>query len=213
MAFIPKGFASEFAPMFRLLDDYASHSAARTNGFNRSLRSWQPRFDVMENKDNYTLQGEFPGIDQKDIDIAFTSENTLSIRGRTERTREAGTKPALTEGAANDANEESESGSYHKPTVESEDFETVTNVGSTSAETPAESTVAETQTEQAVTEASKSSGPRYWVSERSVGEFSRTFSFPTRVDQENVKASLKNGILSVVVPKAAAPENRKISIE
>ncbi|KAE8334344.1 hypothetical protein BDV24DRAFT_170298 [Aspergillus arachidicola] len=55
--------------------------------------------------------------------------------------------------------------------------------------------------------------PRFWVSERSVGEFHRTFTFPSRVDQENVKASLKNGILSLVVPKAAAYTGKKITIE
>ncbi|KKK14412.1 heat shock protein [Aspergillus rambellii] len=55
--------------------------------------------------------------------------------------------------------------------------------------------------------------PRFWVSERSVGEFQRTFNFPTRVNQDNVKANLKNGILSVSVPKAAAPSLKKITIQ
>ena len=55
--------------------------------------------------------------------------------------------------------------------------------------------------------------PTYWVSERSVGEFHRQFGFPSRVDQDHVKASLKNGILNIVVPKAQAQQARKISIE
>ncbi|KAJ5221106.1 30 kDa heat shock protein [Penicillium citrinum] len=71
--------------------------------------------------------------------------------------------------------------------------------------------------EQAVVTTDKASkaksGHRYWASERSIGEFSRTFSFPDRIDQDNVKASLKNGILSIVVPKAAAPPTKKIAIE
>lgn len=71
--------------------------------------------------------------------------------------------------------------------------------------------------EQAVVTTDKGSkaksGHRYWASERSVGEFSRAFSFPDRIDQDNVKASLKNGILSIVVPKAAAPPAKKITIE
>ncbi|KAE8354722.1 HSP20-like chaperone [Aspergillus coremiiformis] len=54
---------------------------------------------------------------------------------------------------------------------------------------------------------------RFWVSERSVGEFHRSFTFPSRVDQDNVKASLKNGILSVAVPKATAQGTKKITIE
>ena len=50
----------------------------------------------------------------------------------------------------------------------------------------------------------------YWVSERSVGEFARSFHFPNPVDHENVKASMKNGILRVVVPKTekAKPQKR-----
>ncbi|RKF53251.1 30 kDa heat shock protein [Erysiphe neolycopersici] len=53
----------------------------------------------------------------------------------------------------------------------------------------------------------------FWVLERSVGEFSRSFGFPVPVDQELVKASLKNGILSVIVPKAKKQESRKITIQ
>lgn len=54
---------------------------------------------------------------------------------------------------------------------------------------------------------------KYWVSERSVGDFMRTFSFPTGVDQEKVKASMKNGILSIVVPKAGKAKGHRIPIE
>ena len=54
---------------------------------------------------------------------------------------------------------------------------------------------------------------RYWASERSVGEFHRAFSFPGRVDQNNVRASLKNGILSVVVPKDVVSGSKKITIQ
>ncbi|ODM14760.1 30 kDa heat shock protein [Aspergillus cristatus] len=67
--------------------------------------------------------------------------------------------------------------------------------------------------EQSVTKSKKNNKHRYWVSERSVGEFHRAFSFPGRVDQNNVRASLKNGILSVVVPKDAVSGTKKITIQ
>jgi HSP20 family protein len=41
----------------------------------------------------------------------------------------------------------------------------------------------------------------YWISERSIGEFQRSFSFPTSVDVDRVNAGLENGILKVTVPK------------
>ncbi|KPI34647.1 30 kDa heat shock protein [Cyphellophora attinorum] len=77
----------------------------------------------------------------------------------------------------------------------------------------------EQSTEVATTgskEVAKQAGQQqtYWVSERSVGEFSRSFSFPQRVNQDAIKASLKNGILSVVVPKIGQQTTRrKIEVE
>jgi HSP20 family molecular chaperone IbpA len=41
----------------------------------------------------------------------------------------------------------------------------------------------------------------------------RTFKFPGRVNQDAVKASLKNGVLSVTVPKAPAVVAKKIAIQ
>lgn len=72
---------------------------------------------------------------------------------------------------------------------------------------------AESQDESNKQVAKRENKHRFWVSERSVGEFHRTFTFPSRVDQENVKASLKNGILSLVIPKATAQGTKKITIE
>jgi HSP20 family molecular chaperone IbpA len=52
-----------------------------------------------------------------------------------------------------------------------------------------------------------------WSSERFHGSFTRTFRFPVRIDTANVRASLKNGILSITVPKASAPQIRRILIQ
>jgi HSP20 family molecular chaperone IbpA len=186
----------EFSPFFRLLDDYDRTSRSAFNTGMRELRSFSPKFDVKELKDAYELHGELPGIEQKNINIEWTDSNTLSISGRTEHHHESGERPAgfIEEG-------ESSSHEYHKPTVEDEAGP------STEAK---ESAVAKTGPKE-VTKAEDAS--KYWVSERSVGEFHRSFSFPSRVDQEAVKASLKNGILSIVVPKAKATQPRKITIE
>merc|ERR1711988_987594 len=46
-------------------------------------------------------------------------------------------------------------------------------------------------------------GPKYWVAERSIGEFSRAFNFAHRVSPDGVTAELKSGVLSVHVPKAS----------
>ncbi|KAH8658155.1 HSP20-like chaperone [Xylariales sp. PMI_506] len=54
---------------------------------------------------------------------------------------------------------------------------------------------------------------RYWISERSYGEFARSFSFPSTVDPAGVVAKLDNGILNVVVPKAQKPNPRRIEVQ
>ncbi len=44
------------------------------------------------------------------------------------------------------------------------------------------------------------------------GQFTRTFQLPFRVDSEKVRASLKNGILSVTLPRAAEDRPRRIAV-
>jgi HSP20 family molecular chaperone IbpA len=207
MSLFPRFVQSEFAPMFRMLDEYANYAnhanrASKHNGFTSSFRSFKPKFDVKETKQAYELHGELPGIEQKNITLEWQDSNTISIKGHTEHTREEGTRPAglvaeqteqqkLTEGKGNDS---------HKATVEDES--TVSGVGPDSS-----------PVETAVAEMPHPDGSEYWISERSVGEFARTFSFPKQVDQEKVRASLKDGILSIVVPKAVAPQSKRINIE
>jgi len=191
-------FVSEpsFTPLFKLLDEFDNYSGRGSN--KTSMKAFQPKFDVKEVESAYTLHGELPGIDQKDVEIEFVDQQTLNIRGRTERSYENGTHPSgFIEGERSSGaiTEGGESNNTHKATVEDEGAQ------STSTE------VAQTKQQEEPKEESK-----YWVSERSVGEFSRTFSFPVRVDQDAVKASMKNGILSIVVPKAKKAESRKIAI-
>lgn len=215
MSFFPGFPRGEFAPLFRLLDDYASHQVSRSsNSFPQatSVRTFQPRFDVKESKDSYELHGELPGIDTKDIAIEFTDPQTISIKGRTERYSESDTRPTAAAAAIQDAQESStgtitpaeSDASYHKATVEDDETAASGALQSTSSQ---EVAAPEPQQQQQQKETS-----RYWVTERSIGEFSRSFAFPARVDQDNVTASLTNGILSIVVPKAAAPTLKRINI-
>jgi HSP20 family protein len=227
MAFFPRFLAHDFSPalggdsnnLFRLLDDYAGLMASRNGPFVQSARSFQPRFDMKESKDSYELHGELPGIAQKDINIEFTDGNTLSIRGRTETVREEGRRPIAALGSqaeqlkladAAETKSTSSSKNYHKASVEDE--ATASEVATTGSPTPAASE-APTQTQEVTQTQQHADEPNYWFTERSVGSFARSFSFPQRVDQDNVKASLRDGILSIIVPKAPAPANRKINIE
>lgn len=48
--------------------------------------------------------------------------------------------------------------------------------------------------------------------ERSYGSFSRSFTLPAGVDQENVQANFKDGVLMITLPKAEEAKKKKIEI-
>jgi HSP20 family molecular chaperone IbpA len=53
---------------------------------------------------------------------------------------------------------------------------------------------------------------RYWITERPTGSFARTFAFPERLDIDRVTASLRDGVLALVAPKAKRYEARRITL-
>lgn len=194
MSLFPR-FTQEFAPIFRLFDEYDRQAFRDVDRQFQSVRSFTPKFDVKETKEAYELHGELPGVDQENVNIEWTDNNTLTISGKHEHVREEGQRPTAIE-----AGEEQKKVESHQPTVE-DDAEPASK----------ESQVAKQSEQQQI--AKEEPKHRYWVSERSVGSFHRSFAFPARVDQDAVRASLKNGILSIMVPKATAPQSRKVNIE
>lgn len=57
-------------------------------------------------------------------------------------------------------------------------------------------------------------GERWYFSERQYGSFSRSFRLPPDADTDKVDAHLKDGVLTVTVPKTAPekPESAKVQI-
>lgn len=49
--------------------------------------------------------------------------------------------------------------------------------------------------------------------ERSEGDFEKTLNIPSKIDQEAINASFKDGILTVTLPKAEEAKPKTISIE
>ncbi len=58
-------------------------------------------------------------------------------------------------------------------------------------------------------------GETWFFTERQYGSFSRSFRLPPDADGEKVEAHLKDGVLSVTIPRrdTAAPEGRKVAIK
>jgi len=54
---------------------------------------------------------------------------------------------------------------------------------------------------------------KYLVSELPCGRFSRTINLPTTADVSKVEASMKNGVLSLHIPKAEADRPKSIKVK
>jgi HSP20 family protein len=53
----------------------------------------------------------------------------------------------------------------------------------------------------------------YFTSERAYGPFQRSFTLPEGIDPEHIVAELKEGVLTLVVPKTAEMKSRKILLK
>jgi HSP20 family protein len=53
----------------------------------------------------------------------------------------------------------------------------------------------------------------YFVNERSFGGFSRTIALPVEVESEKAKATLKDGVLEVTLPKRLEAQPKEMKIE
>lgn len=160
-------------------------------------RTFTPAFDVRELADGYYLDGELPGVDRSQIDIEFSDSRTLVIQGRTDRNY-----------TVQETRETPPRSPRYQPTVEDE------TDGSSDGDSDSNDSLHSTdRASKAVPDQAQPPSFHYRASERSIGQFQRTFTFSARVDQDAVRANLKNGILSLVVPKATAPQTKKIRIQ
>jgi HSP20 family protein len=53
----------------------------------------------------------------------------------------------------------------------------------------------------------------FQVKERSFGSFSRTIPLPTQIKPEEARATFKNGVLEIILPKVEVPKGRILEIE
>ena len=107
------------------------------------FREWAPAVDLYEERDNYIVKAEVPGMKKEEIDVSL-HQNALTISG--ERKHE----------------EKREGGNFR--------------------------------------------------AERFYGRFQRTITLPAPVNGENVKASYKDGVLTITLPKSEEAKPKQIEI-
>ncbi|KAM3514742.1 hypothetical protein MY11210_001583 [Beauveria gryllotalpidicola] len=219
---------ASFTPLFRLLDEFDTYSRQSQPASGKQQQNhhqqqqhfrkagpvchWQPKFDVRETADAYELHGELPGLNKNDVSVEFTEPQTLVVRGKVERTYTAGTSPNNNQNAVEAAAEEAAPAPSHKATVADEDDASIQEENGSEASEPSNTAAVARNNNTTAVAAPAADKAKYWLTERSIGEFARSFSFPSRVDQNGVTAGFQDGILSITVPKAKKHETVRISI-
>jgi len=208
--------------LLSLFDDLTTNTTTRTptitkttrgGSHSNTRRTFSPAFDVHETAAHYILEGELPGLsDKKAVDIEFVDEKTLLVRGRIERggQNNEDAKGKATE-RITEVEEEPKSRSPTVTDVEDDDDDEYDSEhhhakSNTESAGPASLSRTESQSKKrprptppaSITQEPKT---KYWISERTTGAFSRSFSFPEEVDVDAVKAKLEHGVLRITVPK------------
>lgn len=184
-----------------------SHAQANCPAYRVNTRPWEPRFEAHETEDSFVIHGELPGMNKDHVTVEFPEPCKLVVSGKVERftdvPKEAETTTEQTAPAPviESEDEDTQSRSSYQATVEDDvdgdEFEVVDHtseksetIGQSEPEMPSEKTK-EKQLE-------KPQEPRRSGYSK---EFSRYFTFPTYVNYEAVTAELKDGLLTIVVPK------------
>ncbi|KAK5096738.1 hypothetical protein LTR70_002893 [Exophiala xenobiotica] len=200
-------FLSLFNDTFSQLDRLSNELNGRLNGsdsdFGKML-TLAPKFDIKEIQNEFILEGELPGVEKKDISLNFVDDNTLVLKTRTEKVREEG---AIPQGPV-EGEGERQAGDVHMSAA-SQDA-TQANEAQAQGQDRANDTAIATQNQNKEV-SQPAPAPQYHLTERSIGTFQRVFSLPGELKHAEVKASLKNGVLTVTVPKIVqgAEEEKK----
>lgn len=222
MPFFPQAYISPQAGLFQILSalDTATESQQKPQCVRRYRpttstvsQTFTPHFDVTEVDQAYELFGEVPGLEHHDLSIEFADAQTLVIKGKMERGVPTSVKatPAVTPATKPEQMETSSEGEKsHSPTVEDEEYDEADTPLAIPATTATVTATAENPDAEEPKKQDDASNPKYWVSERRVGPFARNFSFSQIIEQDAVTASLRNGVLHIVVPKSQ--KSKKIAV-
>ena len=216
---LPSSPAFDIDALIRLLDDDETPKDKSPGLSSPSGSSSSRKFDVKECKNAYELRAEVPGLEQKNIDIEFMDNKTLVIKGslaKVEDTKpnedEDNEGPAAIEDKADDKSDGTSDSSSSSASAASSSNQTT--VEDWPEEEPGTEIAKKGKGYSTIVKQNEESFNKYLIRECSTGKFKRTFSFPHKVDRNGAKASLKNGILTVMVPKRVkkGSERKKIEI-
>lgn len=227
MPYTARHSEAPLANFLRLVDDLNSFPGAGSNpcrGYARRVpraapRPWNPRFEARETKDAYVLRGELPGLNRDHVTIEFPEAQKIVISGKVveEIPEAAPTAPAVedaTTAAVDDGDddsamaEETSSRSSYQATVEDgddddDDFELLHSESPKKQQEkqPEAGPAAEPTSPQPETEEPAQQQQPASTEPRVLRQFTRAFTFDAPLEYDFVTASLKDGLLEVIVPK------------
>ncbi|KAF5975811.1 heat shock 30 [Fusarium coicis] len=199
-----------------------SRAQASCPAYRVNSRPWEPRFEAHETEDSFVLYGELPGMNKEHVTVEFPEPRKLVVSGKVERFTEESkavetttatttTEEATPAPVTESDNEDTRSRSSYQATVEDDvdddEFEVLSHTSEKSK------TVSQPEPE-ILSEKAQEKQPEQPEGPRRSGyskEFSRYFTFPTYINHDAVTADLKDGLLTIVIPKAT-PKSQRIII-
>jgi HSP20 family protein len=137
--------SSSIEDLWNLHDEFNRLLHSSWNGVNsQAFNTWAPALDLFENKDQFTVRVELPGLKKEEINISL-HDGALTISG-------------------------------------------------------------EKKSEETQTQASN------YREERIFGRFQRSIALPSAVARDGVKATYRDGILTVELPKAEEAKPKQIAV-
>lgn len=142
-------------------------------------------------------------MDVSTLDIQFSDAQTLVLKGLTSRSSPTAAAPVEAEKVVEEKVQKGKQASVEDGEEEYDEVDTpLSTPSSTTTTTPEKKEVKE----------EKKVAAKYWLTERKVGSFARSFSFAQRIEIDDVKAELKEGVLHVVVPKSVKSKKVAVSV-
>lgn len=194
-----------------------SRTPASCPTYRVNTRPWEPLFEAHDTEDSFVVYGELPGLNKEHVTVEFPEPCKLVVSGKGERFTDAPKAAETTTGqtalapVVESDNEDTRSRSSYQATVEDDvdgdDFEVLSHTSekSETISQPEPETLSEKAKEKQTEQPKQPEEPRHSGYRK---EFSRYFTFPTYVNHEAVTAELKDGLLTIVVPKATSGSHR-----
>lgn len=159
-----------------------------------------PATNILETPETYELQSEVPGVDKDSIKIEVPDSHTLTILGRVQEDDGSTHKEDKMEEdpvfsvAAGTQTEPGQPKPEQGPSMANDDDAKANEPPSVSPPSPTPPKAVE-----------KSEKPRWWTNERvlgSFGSFRRSFFFLDPIMVEVARATIKSGVVKIVLQKA-----------